>query len=251
MSDSEDFGEPLKKTIPLNMNPYKFKVDQTQDLEQMVVKTSKFFDFEAITEPLERKRSLPEQDKETKRTHWDKEHEETISLLEFTVPKSINTAKGKSQLDELLKPVKEYSRKIDRARQCPVDPLCQNPLKIPYSKGLQQALDRYLDIKSKYERKRIKKEPLTKAAHYFCMYHKAEDSLIPDGLKKGYPLDIKFADISDRIHRMEHRIKRFLDPQHPSLFRSRVLDMYRTHGALKARCSLTQISQFSHHVPPG
>ncbi|KAJ3325851.1 hypothetical protein HDV06_002236 [Boothiomyces sp. JEL0866] len=148
--------------------------------------------------------------------------------LLFEIPTKMSNFSQDLPLD--ITPVLISSQEaIDKdSVKCPVDPLCAKILKKPFSTKLQSLYEDY---------QRLKDNPRAKmtARHRFCDYHNAENHIIPQGIKAGYPHEIDFKRIPDRIKEYSDRLEGIINGRIKSKFRESILETFNSEGAWKAQ----------------
>ncbi|KAF9577685.1 hypothetical protein BGW38_006952, partial [Lunasporangiospora selenospora] len=68
-----------------------------------------------------------------------------------------------------------------------------------------------------------------------CRIHLAEESTVPQGLKKNYPESINFDEIAERVRRMESELWGIVHRTVPSVYLDHALENYRRMGVRRAR----------------
>jgi hypothetical protein len=69
----------------------------------------------------------------------------------------------------------------------------------------------------------------------FCLMHYAETVIVPTGIKAGYPTNINFKNLSDRINKIKDDLLDIINCKIESWFRNLALDIYNELGSQKAR----------------
>lgn len=82
-----------------------------------------------------------------------------------------------------------------------------------------------------------------------CRMHKVELIYKPLGLKRGYPTNINFEGIPDRVKEMKSELKDIIDKKIESQFLKKVLAVHEEMGADKARRTTELINRFDEYLP--
>lgn len=83
----------------------------------------------------------------------------------------------------------------------------------------------------------------------FCKLHHTELVIKPDGLKKGYPTQIDFKSIPDRMKNFDKELKDIICNKLKSDYRQIAEEAYRKEGVTKARSTLSIFSRFHWSLP--
>ena len=73
--------------------------------------------------------------------------------------------------------------------------------------------------------------------------HYAEIEIVPLGKKAGYPIDINFENLSDRVNGIKGKLSDIIDHKLESWFRSLALSVYDELGVRKARMPMILIGR--------
>jgi hypothetical protein len=137
------------------------------------------------------------------------------NLIMFDIPPRLDSYNN-SSYQALVLP--------NRQNLCPVDQACLDIVMEPFSPNLTILLSRYNSAVSMNNMSAIQQ---TKSN--FCLYHKAEVTVIPAGLAKGYrPIDL--TTLADRLMSLKHLLLELLDPENNCKHRAYVKSRFREIG---------------------
>ncbi|KAJ2963128.1 hypothetical protein NQZ79_g1835 [Umbelopsis isabellina] len=85
--------------------------------------------------------------------------------------------------------------------------------------------------------------------YLFCLEHRKEQVILPEGKRKGYYIDIKFDDIESRMEEFLQALEDIINKKTPSIYRDRSLAAYEELGKNKARSTLKILERFESHLP--
>lgn len=123
----------------------------------------------------------------------------------------------------------ESAGDIQQQKPCP---FCEQLLPSPWPRRIQEKYDRTVGSRSKYQFFLLVSvndliyfpysiERLSAVEQYgFCLFHDAELVIVPAGLAKGYPLNIDFDSLPERIKRLETPLKRIITGESQSEYKS-------------------------------
>jgi len=77
-----------------------------------------------------------------------------------------------------------------------------------------------------------------------CRVHIAELEIVPEGLRKGYPPNIKFDEVPERIEKFKQDLIDICRKKEKSIFRENVMRTFREIGILKANTSMGIMNRF-------
>ncbi|KAJ3305610.1 hypothetical protein HDV03_001255 [Kappamyces sp. JEL0829] len=83
--------------------------------------------------------------------------------------------------------------------KCPVGQFCTALLPLPLSPRLASLKETFDRSQALYKKGKVDRQALQRTRDRFCSYHKAEENIIPEGITKGYPMDIDFATVPERL----------------------------------------------------
>ncbi|KAG2179939.1 hypothetical protein INT43_003726 [Umbelopsis isabellina] len=85
--------------------------------------------------------------------------------------------------------------------------------------------------------------------YLFCLEHRKEQVILPEGKRKGYYIDINFDDIESRVEEFVQDLEDIINKKTPSIYRDRALAAYEELGKNKARSTLKILERFESHLP--
>ena len=71
----------------------------------------------------------------------------------------------------------------------------------------------------------------------------AEQVVIPEGIKKGYPPNINFTILPKRIHKFKEELHDIFKKKSRSYYRDAIMQIYRDKGRMKAKSSMSVMSR--------
>ncbi|KAH9266536.1 hypothetical protein BASA83_010521 [Batrachochytrium salamandrivorans] len=134
---------------------------------------------------------------------------------------------------------------LPRFVACPANPNCAGKVQIPYSAAMTKALDLYETCRRGYTLNNGDRERLMNARQMFCRLHTAEETVIPQGLVKGYPMEIDFKGVRRRVEKMRCMFKDILLGRVHSVFLDLALVSFRELGKWKAQANDTKFLRLS------
>ncbi|KAI9022823.1 RTC4-like domain-containing protein [Phycomyces nitens] len=146
------------------------------------------------------------------------------------------------------------------ARQCPY---CGDILELPFTPILEEAFKEMEDLDKAFEESLVDTEGSPRIMQFgiqkrevsnieqfkFCQLHKTELKIKPEGVKNGYPLEIDFDSLPDRIKSLEPELERVITKDTPSTYRDTALQAYEDLGQVKARGTMAVMGRFEHTLP--
>lgn len=126
-----------------------------------------------------------------------------------------------------IKMVDKSPKKVeirDGKQTCPVGRSCSSRIPLVLSTRLQAAFDHYKNVKEKHEVGLGNSDTVMFARDRFCFLHKAEETVIPNGIKQGYLEEIDYYDISRRLKKSRTRLDKIISGEVSSSFWKNVLD---------------------------
>ncbi|CAO3608811.1 unnamed protein product [Mucor hiemalis] len=82
-----------------------------------------------------------------------------------------------------------------------------------------------------------------------CRMHKVELVYNPLAIERGYPTNINFGEIPERVKEMESELKEIIDRKKESQFLEKVLEVHKELGSEKARRTTVLINRFDEYLP--
>ncbi|KAG0176536.1 hypothetical protein DFQ29_005987 [Apophysomyces sp. BC1021] len=145
-------------------------------------------------------------------------------------------------------------------------PYCNERFTIPLPDVIKKALDDIQDkdamfekeqefqLRTEYQstRKRItraKRKASNMEQYSFCRLHRIELVIKPKGEKKGYPTEIDFEAIGDRIEKFKHELLDVISGKESSTYRETALKAYEDLGKNRARSAMGVMARFETTLP--
>ncbi|KAL6636152.1 RTC4-like domain-containing protein [Neocallimastix sp. 'constans'] len=127
-----------------------------------------------------------------------------------------------------------YNGKGDKATfKCPY---CKYEYYDKIEESVHQELQHFLEVNHmKKDGKIISFNIPVMKQYEYCRLHQAKLVIIPQGLKKGYPLEINFDLLQERIERFKKDLFEIVYDRKKSYFRELALNEYKRYGSNKAR----------------
>lgn len=91
---------------------------------------------------------------------------------------------------------------------------------------------------------RIKRPVPNIEQYFFCRLHKLELVVKPEGESKGYPTNIDFSQLDQRVRRLDKELQSVIDREVESEFRDTALKAYEKMGKNKARSTMGVMARF-------
>ncbi|KAI9255851.1 RTC4-like domain-containing protein [Helicostylum pulchrum] len=82
-----------------------------------------------------------------------------------------------------------------------------------------------------------------------CRMHKVELVMKPLGIKKGYPAQIDFEAIDDRIKQFKQELEEIIEDKQDSLFLTNAREAHKELGSVKARQATSMMNRFEETLP--
>lgn len=82
-------------------------------------------------------------------------------------------------------------------------------------------------------------------SYAFCMFHKAELEIVPAGIEKGYPTEIDFGALPQRIAKFKQRLNSIIEGTTPSQYQELAETAYKFSRRMAAT-SMGLWSRFEH-----
>ena len=73
----------------------------------------------------------------------------------------------------------------------------------------------------------------------FCRFHKGEQIVVPEGIRKGYPLNIDFTILPERIHKFKEELHDICKKKSRSYYRDAIMKIYHDKGQKKAKSPMS------------
>lgn len=73
----------------------------------------------------------------------------------------------------------------------------------------------------------------------FCRLHMAEQVIVPEGIRKGYPSKIDFTILPERIRKFKEELHNICKKKSKSYYRDAIMQIYRNKGRMKAKSSMS------------
>ncbi|KAK5668937.1 hypothetical protein QVD99_004711 [Batrachochytrium dendrobatidis] len=128
---------------------------------------------------------------------------------------------------------------------CPVNPNCVGMVQFPYSPSISKVFLQYEKFRRNHERGNADREGLMHIRHKFCSLHAAEQTVIPEGVFKGYLAEIDFKSVKRRVEKMQNIFVNILLGKEHSVFLELTLASFRKLGKWKAQANDTKFSQLA------
>ena len=77
----------------------------------------------------------------------------------------------------------------------------------------------------------------------FCRSHTAEQIIIPEGIKKGYPPNIDFTKLPERIYKFKEELHNICKKKSRSYYRDAIMQIYHSKGKMKAKSSMSVMAR--------
>jgi hypothetical protein len=129
----------------------------------------------------------------------------------------------------------------DDAEQQATDEMANSESSITYLDE-SQASSMQLLIRPRYSKNRLSAS--NRERYLFCRMHKKEQIMIPQGLQKGYYININFDELEDRILSFIDEIEDIINGKKTSVFHRNVMAAYEEFGKNKARSTLKVLERF-------
>lgn len=84
--------------------------------------------------------------------------------------------------------------------------------------------------------------------YLFCLEHRKEQVILPEGKRKGYYIEINFDDIEPRVEKFVQDLQDIINKKTSSIYRDRALAAYEELGKNKARSTLKILERFESHL---
>lgn len=91
---------------------------------------------------------------------------------------------------------------------------------------------------------KIRSQASNRERFLFCRMHKTEQVLIPEGIRKGYYIDIDFGQLKERISSFVRELEDIINGGVESVYRKNALAAYDQFGKNKARSTLKILDRF-------
>lgn len=121
-------------------------------------------------------------------------------------------------------------------------------------KVLQEALDKIKNADQQYDDYRKqenyhndlpKRRRVTNMDQFtFCQLHQLELKIKPEGIKKGYPIDIDFIQLETRVKNLHSEILKLINQETSCHFRTLAIKAYNKFGKHKARNTISVMNRF-------
>jgi hypothetical protein len=95
---------------------------------------------------------------------------------------------------------------------------------------------------------RIQNQASNNDRYLFCLEHRKEQVILPEGKRKGYYIDINFDDLELRVKEFLQDLEDIINKKTPSIYRDRSLATYEELGKNKARSTLKILDRFESHL---
>ncbi|KAF8938506.1 hypothetical protein BGZ58_000762 [Dissophora ornata] len=83
----------------------------------------------------------------------------------------------------------------------------------------------------------------------FCRIHIYEETIVPQGTERDYPLHINFSELPGRVAKMKEQLRGVIERRVPSTFLDRALSNYERMGTLGARNPHVLLANVEHTMP--
>ncbi|KAL0083535.1 RTC4-like domain-containing protein [Phycomyces blakesleeanus] len=194
---------------------------------------------------------LPSDDtrsEEQKKAHADKIKEQEMSMRRIM---DFKESLEKSEVETACP---------EGAKQCPY---CGDILEPPFTPILEDAFKDMEDKNKAFEESQLMMDSSARIMHYgnqkrevsnmeqfeFCQMHKTELKIKPEGVKRGYPLEIDFDALPERIKSLQAELERVISQDTPSIYRDAALQAYKDLGQVKARGTMAVMARFEYTLP--
>jgi hypothetical protein len=97
-------------------------------------------------------------------------------------------------------------------------------------------------IRPRYSKNRLSAS--NRERYLFCRMHKKEQIMIPQGIRKGYYMDIDFDQLEERILLFIDELEDIIEGKTASSFHEVVMAAYKEFGKNKARSTLKVLDRF-------
>ena len=87
-------------------------------------------------------------------------------------------------------------------------------------------------------------KPTQEDRYSFCEIHYAEATIVPDGIQKGYPLEINFELLETRIIQMKDELINIIHKRVKSYYWDLSLEICKEIGSKKARTPMAIMNRF-------
>ncbi|KAG2179366.1 hypothetical protein INT44_006212 [Umbelopsis vinacea] len=134
----------------------------------------------------------------------------------------------------------------DDAEQQATDELANSDSSAP-NLDESQTSSMQLLIRPRYSKNRLSAS--NRERYLFCRMHKKEQIMIPQGIRKGYYIDINFDELEERILSFIDEIEDIINGKISSVFHRNVMAAYEEFGKNKARSTLKVLERFESTLP--
>ncbi|KAI8578861.1 hypothetical protein K450DRAFT_272512 [Umbelopsis ramanniana AG] len=134
----------------------------------------------------------------------------------------------------------------DDAEQQAVDELANNDSSAP-NVDESQTSSMQLLIRPRYSKNRVSAS--NRERYLFCRMHKKEQIMIPQGIQKGYYMNINFDELEERIFLFMDEMEDIINGKISSVFHQNVMAAYEEFGKNKARSTLKVLERFESTLP--
>jgi hypothetical protein len=87
-------------------------------------------------------------------------------------------------------------------------------------------------------------KPTQEDRYLFCEIHYAETTIVPDGIDKGYPMEINFELLETRIVQMKDELLDIINKKVNSYYRDFSIEICQKVGARKAETPMSIMGRF-------
>ncbi|KAI9308622.1 RTC4-like domain-containing protein [Cunninghamella echinulata] len=149
------------------------------------------------------------------------------------------------------------SKKVIKCPYC--HDILNNDSSVLLPKVLQEALDKIKNADQQYDDYRKqenyhndlpKRRRVTNMDQFtFCQLHQLELKIKPEGIKKGYPIDIDFIQLETRVKNLHSEILKLINQETSCHFRTLAIKAYSKFGKHKARNTISVMNRFEDTLP--
>ncbi|KAI8893439.1 RTC4-like domain-containing protein [Globomyces pollinis-pini] len=227
---------PLDSSLfdPIDATPTQMKKDVAKPSRNSSGRKRKVTDYRESSDSEEMK--TPRVKVKDKKTSNEEIDIKSTALL-FSIPERLTTFSTNETISDLVPMTNTAAEEDDSGTiKCPVNKFCLQRLKLPFSAMLQEQYDLFLKLNKAGDSEKIPRESMIRARDRFCELHIAEQSIIPEGIKKGYKMKIDFGeDFENRLKKMLPRLLNIINGKVKSHFREKALKSIEEIGSWKAK----------------
>lgn len=151
----------------------------------------------------------------------------------FDIPLKRSNFAGDGQIKKYTDLITEIPS--NHQTKCPVDQFCKFPIIIPFSKKLGSIYNRYQELLEKHENDECSLSSVILYRDKFCSYHRAEKTIIPQGIEKGYLFEIDFGALDKKLGKCLPRLKGIVEGEVHSSFKQKIKESFERLGKLKSQ----------------